>query len=140
MFRKPIVARLAAYAIAAGLVQASAAAQTWPTRPIMLVVPSAAGNASDAVAGILANKMSAALGQRVLVENRVGASGNLGTAAVANAAPDGYTLGLPAAGPLAINKTLFSNLPYDPETDFESRGGRAELATILEFLRPAATN
>ena len=97
----------------------AAAAQGYPQRPITLVVPSAAGNASDAVARILADKMAGPLGQRLVIENKVGAGGNIGTAAVAKAAPDGYTIGLPASGPLAVNRTLFANLPYDPESDFE---------------------
>jgi tripartite-type tricarboxylate transporter receptor subunit TctC len=107
-------------AIAVTLLGAGAAvAQGYPQRPITLVVPSAAGNASDAVARILADKMAGPLGQRLVIENKVGAGGNIGTAAVAKAAPDGYTIGLPASGPLAVNKTLFANLPYDPEADFE---------------------
>jgi tripartite-type tricarboxylate transporter receptor subunit TctC len=101
------------------LLAGAAAAQGYPERPITLVVPSAAGNASDAVARILADKMAGPLGQRLVIENKVGASGNIGTASVAKAAPDGYTIGLPASGPLAVNKTLFPNLPYDPESDFE---------------------
>ena len=81
-----------------------ALAQEWkPDRTITLIVPSAPGNASDAVARILADRMSTSLGQAIIIENRVGASGNLGTGAVAKAAPDGYTLGLPASGPLAVN-------------------------------------
>ena len=106
--------------IALSLLGAGAvAAQGYPQRPITLVVPSAAGNASDAVARILADRMAGPLGQRLVIENKVGAGGNIGTAAVAKAAPDGYTIGLPASGPLAVNRTLFANLPYDPESDFE---------------------
>jgi tripartite-type tricarboxylate transporter receptor subunit TctC len=111
--------RILAGALLALLGAGGAGAQTYPQRPITLVVPSAAGNASDAVARILADKMAGPLGQRLVIENKVGASGNIGTAAVAKAAPDGYTIGLPASGPLAVNKTLFANLPYDPEADFE---------------------
>lgn len=110
----------------------AANAQEWkPERAITLVVPSAPGNASDAVARILADKMSASIGQPIIIENRVGASGNLGTGAVAKAQPDGYTLGLPASGPLAVNKTLFSKLPYDPERDFEMISLVATLPNVI---------
>ena len=94
------------------------AAQDYPNRPIRLVVPFGPGSASDTIARIVSDKLGNLLGQRVLIENRAGAGGNIGTDAVAKADPDGYTLVLAAPGPFAINKTLDS-LPYDPERDFE---------------------
>jgi tripartite-type tricarboxylate transporter receptor subunit TctC len=80
-------------------------------------VPFAAGATPDIVARMLADTLQAKLGQTFVVENKPGASGNLGTDAVAKAAPDGYTLGISIGGPLAINTLLFSKLPYDPSTD-----------------------
>ncbi|MEH2516313.1 tripartite-type tricarboxylate transporter receptor subunit TctC [Bradyrhizobium sp. AZCC 1610] len=97
----------------------SAVADNYPSRPITLVVPFPAGGASDAVTRILAEKLGEALGGTIVVENKGGAGGNIGTHSVARAVPDGYTLLLSSSGPLAVNKTLTPNLPYDPETDFE---------------------
>ena len=98
----------------------SAAAQDrYPERPIKVVIPFAAGSASDIVGRIALDRMSDDLGHRFVIENQPGASGNLGTAAVARAAPDGYTILISASGPLAANPSLFSNIGYDPLTAFE---------------------
>ncbi len=97
-----------------------ASAETYPDRPITVVVPFAGGSASDVVTRILLESMSQALGQRMIVENRPGAGGNTGTAAVAKATPDGYTLIASGSGPIAANKTLYRDLGYDPEKDFEA--------------------
>jgi tripartite-type tricarboxylate transporter receptor subunit TctC len=94
-----------------------ARAETWPNKEVKLIVPFAAGATPDIVARMLADTLQAKLGQTFVVENKPGASGNLGTDAVAKAAPDGYTLGISIGGPLAINTLLFSKLPYDPSTD-----------------------
>ena len=94
-----------------------ALAQDWPTRSVKLIVPFAAGATPDIVARILADELQAKLGQPFVVENKPGASGNLGTDAVAKAEPDGYTLGISIGGPLAINTLLFGKLPYDPSKD-----------------------
>ena len=94
-----------------------ALAQDWPTRSVKLIVPFAAGATPDIVARMLADELQAKLGQPFVVENKPGASGNLGTDAVAKAEPDGYTLGISIGGPLAINTLLFSKLPYDPSKD-----------------------
>lgn len=105
-------------ALAATLPQ-TAWAQTYPDRPVKVVVPFAAGSASDVVGRVVLEKMSTYLGQSFVFENQPGAGGNSGTAAVARAEPDGYRLTVTASGPLAVNKTLTKNLPYDPEKDFE---------------------
>ncbi|WP_035726608.1 Bug family tripartite tricarboxylate transporter substrate binding protein [Bradyrhizobium murdochi] len=97
----------------------SAVANDYPSRPITLVVPFPAGGASDAVTRILAEKLGEALRGTIVVENKGGAGGNVGTHSVARAAPDGYTLLLSSSGPLAVNKTLTADLPYDPEIAFE---------------------
>jgi len=93
-------------------------AQTYPSKPLTLVVPFPAGSTTDLVGRILASKLSDALGQQVIVENRGGAGGGIGTEAVARAAPDGYTLLLGTIGTHAINVSVYPNLNYDPIADF----------------------
>jgi tripartite-type tricarboxylate transporter receptor subunit TctC len=90
----------------------------WPVRPIRLIVPFTAGSSSDIVARIVAQKLGERLKQQVFVENRVGASGNLGSEAVARAEPDGYTMGLANASTHAVAPSLSSRLGYDPVRDF----------------------
>jgi tripartite-type tricarboxylate transporter receptor subunit TctC len=94
-------------------------AQNYPARPVTVVIPFAAGSASDVVSRIMLDKMAKAMGQPFIVDNRPGAGGNTGTAAAARATPDGYTLLGAASGPLAANATLYANLGYDPERDVE---------------------
>ena len=94
-----------------------ATAQTWPSRPVKLIVPFGAGSTPDLVMRLIADHLKDKFGQSFVVENKPGASGNLGTDAVAKAAPDGYTLGLSIGGPLAINPLLFASMPYDPRKD-----------------------
>jgi len=107
---------VAAVFLAGGVVHA----QDYPTRPITAVIPFAGGSASDVVSRILFDRMSRAMGQSIIIENRPGAGGNIGTATVARAAPDGYTLLGGGSGPVAANKSLYKDLGYDPETDFET--------------------
>ncbi len=95
-----------------------AAAQGYPNRPIRIVVPATTGGAIDLIARSLAEKMSGTIGQPVVVENKPGASNNLGTDFVAKSAPDGYTLVIIASSH-ATNKHLFKSLPFDPVKDFE---------------------
>jgi tripartite-type tricarboxylate transporter receptor subunit TctC len=97
---------------------ASAQPAPWPERPIRLVVPFTPGSSSDIVARIVAQKLGERLRQQVVVDNRVGASGNLGTEAVARAEPDGYTLGLANTSTHAVTASLSSKLGYDPVKDF----------------------
>jgi tripartite-type tricarboxylate transporter receptor subunit TctC len=122
--------RLAAAAAAAAL-PSPGRAQAWPSRPIKVVVPFGAGSATDVTARLISDKLADYLGVSVVVENKPGAGGNLGTDVVAKAAPDGYTIGYTASGPLAINKTLFARLPYDPEKDVEPISRTAILSNIL---------
>jgi len=89
----------------------------WPSRPLHLIVPFPPGSSPDVIARILTEKLAPALHQPVVVENRPGAGGNVGTAAVARAAPDGYTFGLSIQGPLAVNKVLYKKMDYDPFRD-----------------------
>jgi tripartite-type tricarboxylate transporter receptor subunit TctC len=95
----------------------AAAAQDWPTTPVKIVVPFAAGATPDIVARLIADRLHDKLARTFIVENRPGASGNIGTEAVAKAAPDGATIGVSIGGPLAINTLLFGKLPYDPRKE-----------------------
>ncbi len=99
------------------LASASAAAQDWPTKTVKIVVPFAPGSTPDMVARLIADRLQQKLGQTFVIENKPGASGNLGTDAVAKAEPDGATIGISIGGPLAINTLLFSKLPYAPAKD-----------------------
>ena len=94
-----------------------AAAQSWPQRPVKIVVPYGAGSSPDVLARVLNDRLSARLGQSFIVENRPGAGGNAGTDAVAKASPDGYTVVLSVNAPLVYNTILYKNLPYDPFKD-----------------------
>ena len=115
-----------------------ARAQDYPTRPITLVVPYAAGGGNDVMARIVAEKMSPALGQQIVIENRGGAGGSIATRAVAKAAPDGYTLVLGGTGTLAINPTLYGNVGYDPRKDFAPVGLIGTSALIVLVNPPVA--
>jgi tripartite-type tricarboxylate transporter receptor subunit TctC len=111
-----LLSRLAA-AFALAVVPAIAGAQPWPSKSVKMVVPFAAGGATDVVARLLAQKLSEAWGQSVVVENRVGAGGNIGGDAVAKSPPDGYTL-LMASGAIVIaGPHMYKSLPYDPARD-----------------------
>ena len=105
-----------AVSIVLGLL-APASAQSFPSRPVRMIVPFAPGGAVDSVARIVGNKMSEALGQPVIVENRPGAGGNLAADMVAKSAPDGYTIFLTTNG-LAITPSLYRSLPFDVTRDF----------------------
>src|SRR5262245_1219265 len=94
-----------------------AIADEWPQRPVKIVVPFAAASTPDTVARVVAENLRKRLGQPVIVENRAGAGGMVGTDAVAKAAPDGYTIGVSIVGPLVNNKLLYKKMPYDPDRD-----------------------
>jgi tripartite-type tricarboxylate transporter receptor subunit TctC len=90
----------------------------WPTKPIRLIAPFPPASTVDVVSRLLGQKLSERLGQQIVVDNRVGASGNIGADAVAKAAPDGYTIGVVTSSTHAVAVTLSPNLPYDPINDF----------------------
>src|SRR3954454_2504892 len=127
--RAPLMA--AAWAAALCCFGANAQAQTYPSRPVTLVVPFPPGGGVDALARIVAERLTGALKQNVLVENRVGAGGNLGTRAVAKAEPDGYTLLLGHTGTISINPSLYTNAGYDPRKDFAPIGLIASMPVAL---------
>jgi tripartite-type tricarboxylate transporter receptor subunit TctC len=112
-----IVAALLALFVAVPPAAAQGTSQDWPTKPVKIVVPFGAGSTPDVVARLVADHLQKKLGQPFVIDNKPGASGNIGTDAVAKAAPDGTTIGVSIGGPLAINTLLFSKLPYDPKTD-----------------------
>jgi tripartite-type tricarboxylate transporter receptor subunit TctC len=92
----------------------AAGRDVWPSRAIHLIVPFPPGSSPDLIARLINDKLSQALGQPVVIENKPGAGGNIGTGLVAKAAPDGYTLGLSIPGPLAVNTVLYKKMEYDP--------------------------
>ncbi len=114
--RRALRAAFAALALAAGA--AGAWAQpAYPSKPIRMVVPFAAGGATDVLARVIGEKMAASLGQPVVIDNKPGAAGIIGTDAVAKAAPDGYTLVLALSNSLLTNQFLYQKLPYDTQRD-----------------------
>jgi tripartite-type tricarboxylate transporter receptor subunit TctC len=111
--------RLASILAAAALALApfAAHAQAWPTKPVKMVVPFAAGGATDVVARLLAQKLTDVWGQSVVVENRTGAGGNIGADAVAKSTPDGYTLLLTSGAIVTASQYMYKSMPFDPAKD-----------------------
>ena len=108
----------------------TAAAQAFPSKPIRIIVPFTPGSATDTIARPIAEKLSAALGQPVLVENRPGAGGTIGIGVLAKSAPDGYTLGVVSTGHV-VNPVLYSSLPYDTLKDFSGVAPLAGQPSVL---------
>jgi tripartite-type tricarboxylate transporter receptor subunit TctC len=121
------------------LISAQAHSQDYPAKPIRIVVPFSPGGVADNSARVVADPLGARLGQQVLVENRPGASGNIGTQAVAQAAPDGYTLLLGFDGTMVINPHVFPKLPFDTLKDFApvTKLGDATLILVAHPSVPA---
>jgi tripartite-type tricarboxylate transporter receptor subunit TctC len=109
-----LIAALAIFTASAG----TALAQEWPAHPLRIIVPFPAGGSADAQTRVIADELGRALGQPVIVENKPGAGGNLGAAAAAHAAADGYTLFMATTGTHASNVSLYKDLPFDPARDF----------------------
>jgi len=126
---------------AMALTGTGAAAEDYPTRTVRLVVPFPAGGPTDIIGRIVAQALTELLGQQVIVDNRGGANGTLGTEIVAKAKPDGYTLLLSASGPLASGLALYKNIPYDPVRDFTaiSPVGKSNIVLVASGKFPAAT-
>ena len=106
-------------------------AQDYPSRPITLIVPFAAGGSTDVIARVVAEAMRSSLGQPLVVDNRVGAGGSIGTAAIAKAAPDGYTIGMGTASTLAINPAAYRNLPFNVYDDILAIGLIAQVPNVV---------
>lgn len=120
----PAVRRLAFAVLMSGLAGSglarsalAQAADAWPSRSINLIVPFAPGGTTDVIARVIADAMRPLIGQSVLIDNRAGAGGSTGTAAIAKAEPDGYTIGMGTASTLAINPAVYKSLPYDVKAD-----------------------
>jgi tripartite-type tricarboxylate transporter receptor subunit TctC len=130
--------RLLAFLISA-LLCTCASAQAWPAKALRIVAPFAPGGVADSSARVVSERLGARLGQPVLVENRPGASGNIGTAAVASAPPDGYTLLLGFDGTMVVNPHVYANLPFDTLRDFApvTKLGDATLILVAHPSVPA---
>jgi len=138
-----------AAAVVALLLPSAASSQTWPNRPVTIMMPQPAGGIADLLARGTAQALSDEFGQPFIVENRVGASGNLAAAALAKAAPDGSAFLFATQAQVAFNKLIFASLPYDPARDFvpvivagkspvvfvASMNGPASLAAMIEMAR-----
>jgi tripartite-type tricarboxylate transporter receptor subunit TctC len=124
-------------AVFLSLILVNASAQDWPQKPLRIIVPFAPGGVADNSARVVAEPLSKALGQQVLVENRPGASGNIGTQQVAQADPDGYTLLLGFDGTMVINPHVFAKIPFDTMKDFAPVTKLGD-ATFLLVAHPSA--
>ena len=125
LIQKPLIA--AAALLAACIAQA----QSFPTKPVRMIIPNATGGPSDLVGRVLAQKLSEAWGQSVVVDNRVGAGGNIGVDAVAKAAPDGYTILVTNSAPIVVNQFLYAKVPYDAIRDLTAISMLANSPQIL---------
>lgn len=114
-FAKPLIAIFGSLLIA---IAPNALAQAYPSKPIRIIVPFPPGGGNDVIARVVAQKLSERLGQQVVVDNKAGANGIVGLQALMQAPADGYTLAVAAAGPMAVNPSLYDKLPYDPLKDF----------------------
>ncbi|RZK93410.1 MAG: hypothetical protein EOO66_10085 [Methylobacterium sp.] len=143
--RTPTLQRRALLAAMAGAPLLSlplgAAAQAWPDRPIKFIVPFGAGSGTDIVARLVGTKLSEALQQPVVVENKVGASGSIAAAQVARSAPDGYNVFIATQTTQASNVGMFKKLPYEPIKDFEpvTMLGTIPLILVINPTIPATT-
>ena len=114
---KWIAGHLAVFCITLLGISNAHAQASYPNKPINFIVPYGAGGGADSRSRQIAQKMSVILSQPIIVDNKPGAGGNIGTEFISRAAPDGYTIGMGNFAPMAVNKTLFGNLRYDPESD-----------------------
>jgi tripartite-type tricarboxylate transporter receptor subunit TctC len=130
MRRRAFIALLGG-AVASSLAAGGAPAQTYPARPVTLVIPFPPGGGNDALGRMVADKMSKSLGQQIVVDNRGGAGGTIATRAVARSTPDGHTILLAYTGTLAINPSLYANPGYDPRVDLAPIGLIAGLSSVM---------
>jgi len=123
--------RLAAILLGWTVVLAAVAQESYPAKPLRIVVPFAPGGSTDIVARLIADRLAAAVGQPVVVENRAGAAGNIGAEAVAKSAPDGHTLLMATTGVMAINNALYAGIGYDAARDLEPVIFVASITNVL---------
>ena len=109
----------------------AASAQDYPSKPVRLIIPFAPGGSNDILGRLIGNKLAEATGQQVVIDNRGGAGGSIGVDLAAKSAPDGYTLVIGHIGTLAVNPTLYKNLPYDPIKDLQPISMLAKVANIM---------
>ena len=114
---RKLVLRGLATCLSLGLLAAASAQAAWPDKPLTLIVPFGPGSSPDTMARVVAEDAGKTLQQSIVVQNRPGASGNLGTDQIAKAKPDGYTFGVSITGPMVNNTVIYKNLPYNPVTD-----------------------
>ena len=131
-FRAALACTACIFGFALAVTASAQSADAYPTRPVTIVVPFPAGGSADLNARTVAERLSAALGQPFIVENKAGASGSVGTAFVAKAPADGYTLLMSNSGALTVNPHLFGQVGYDPLKDFEP------ISLAREDLQPSA--
>lgn len=132
MLKKSLLSGFLSFWVLAGsLIPNTTFAQSYPNRPIRLIIPFAPGGVTDLGGRYIANQLTIKLGQQVIVENKPGASGNIGAALVAQSAPDGYTLLLGFDGTLVINPHIFDKIPFDTIKDFSSVAKIGDAALIL---------
>ena len=129
MQRRTLLALSAALSLAATGV--AFAQDKYPSKPVTVIVPQAAGGANDAIARVIAQKLTEQFGQSFMIDNRTGAGGNVGTVATARAKADGYTLMLTADSSMVINPSLYKNTGFDPVKDFEPVGTVATAGYVL---------
>ncbi|OZI31535.1 hypothetical protein CAL29_26950 [Bordetella genomosp. 10] len=134
--RSPLRHLLACLLAGASLAATAAHAENWPSKPIRLILPAAPGGSSDPLARMVAEQLGDSLHQSVIVENRPGANGNVGSASVVRAAPDGYTLLFSWTGTLVPANTLYHNKPYDPQKDLAPIVQIASVPNII-VVRPS---
>jgi len=130
MQRRKLFLAAAAAALATG-VAAPVQAQEYPTKPIRLIVPFPPGGTTDIVGRLVADKLGAELGQPIVVENRAGAGGSIGSGAIASAAPDGYTLGIATVSTHGINPAIYTNLSFDAIKDFQPITNLAAVPNVM---------
>lgn len=145
--RRPLAIALLTAPIAIGVIAGHTLAQEFPSKPIRLVVPWPPGGNVDITGRTIAPALSDALGQQVIVENRAGAGGTIGTAAVAKSPPDGYTLLMGSSGTVTVAPTVYKNIAYDPIKDLSAIGAvhvvpmvltaatKTPVATYAEFVK-----
>ena len=124
---RTVVAALGAVCFASTL----ASAQTWPQKPIKMIIPFPAGGGTDLIGRLMAKHLSERLGQQVYVENRGGANGGIGLQALAQSEPDGYTIAAASDTPLVVNPSLYEKLPYQPLRDFQAVAGMVKFPGMV---------